>query len=73
MACSKRERTGFCTHSQCPFPEQSGYECIEIIDNFCEIGEGCVVECEHSYTQAESEKAIAAFKAAYPIEEEEAL
>lgn len=41
MACSIREATGTCKHFQCPYPTLSGYNCVELIGSFCEIGEGC--------------------------------
>lgn len=41
MACAKRKQTGDCLHNQCPYPAHSGYECVEIIDHFCEVGTTC--------------------------------
>lgn len=50
MACSKRERTGDCHHSQCPYPGRSGFECVDIRAGCCEIGEECnVTECQFSW------------------------
>ena len=50
MACEFREMTGTCGHSQCPVPEQSGYECIDIVQGFCEVGEDCVKDCPYSWS-----------------------
>lgn len=66
MACSKRERTGWCTHEQCPHPEQSGVECVEWRGGFCELGAGCVAICAGSYSKDREPDALAAFRAAYP-------
>lgn len=31
MACSRRQKTGDCSHHLCEFSDQSGYECVQII------------------------------------------
>ena len=43
MACEKRERTGSCSHYQCPYADDTphGYECVEIFP-----GEGCEASCQ---------------------------
>lgn len=67
MACEKREREGSCNHSQCPFPDKSGYECVEIVGGYCEVGLGCVKECPYSYQGKRKNKfATQAFEAKYP-------
>jgi len=55
MACEKRNKTGICGHGQCPFPDENpeGVQCIDIDHfqghTFCEIGEGCLDKCPHSW------------------------
>jgi len=74
MACETRSRTGTCGHAQCPFPEHSGYNCIEIVDGFCEAGQGCHDKCEHSWAEGDSLSATAAFEAfkrAFPVKGDE--
>ena len=41
-----------------------GYECVELIEGFCEVGHNCLTKCNHSF-QAGTEKekqATAAFE-----------
>jgi len=70
MACIKRQRTGHCSHSQCPFPHETkhGYECIEIIFSYCEAGGDCLEKCDYSWKigTEEEEHADKAFKIMYP-------
>jgi len=63
MACETRKKTGSCSHSQCQYPDQSGYDCVEILTaddcieagidqkfaGTCEAGDNCVKECPYSY------------------------
>lgn len=51
MAYIQKEREGYCSHSQCPFPVKTthGYECIDISGGFCEIGDDCLPEREFSW------------------------
>lgn len=64
MACNRREATGTCLHVQCPYPGESGYECVELIaaddfmpgdlhaeslDGKCEVGQDCIKGCEYSF------------------------
>lgn len=62
-------------HNTCPFPDQSGFECVEFASNgirtFCEVGLNCVAECEHSFAQGSdaADDAINCFKEKYPIDE----
>ena len=51
MACTKRQQTGTCTHHQCPVPywTEHGFECVDIIDGTCEVGEDCIPQCPYSY------------------------
>lgn len=68
MACELRERTGKCRHSQCPFPYESGFNCVEIVGGFCEIGEDCVERCDFSWrgTDARARRnALRAFEVKY--------
>lgn len=57
MACTKRERTGSCGHTQCPHPIQSGLECVEVVGVFCEMGEDCVPECPYSWKKSDHKAA----------------
>lgn len=48
MACETRERTGRCSHTQCPYPSYTShhYECIEVFTDGCEASENrCPDEC----------------------------
>ena len=51
MACEKRQNTGSCSHYICPYLDKTehGYECVDIIDGFCEVGLGCYQKCEYSW------------------------
>lgn len=68
MACIKKEREGHCEHNQCLYPNFSGLECVEIIDDFCENGADCSKECPYSYDRGseKEKKAIETFKLFYP-------
>ena len=70
MACLRRERTGFCSHHQCEYSDETphGAQCIEIFHtpgilgvSFCEVGEDCPVkQCSYSYdSSSEKGKEIA--------------
>jgi len=65
MACEKRQRTGSCMHFQCPFSELTthGYECVEVVDGYCEVGDGCYPGCNFSWDEDDDEKTEAACKA----------
>jgi hypothetical protein len=63
MACDLRERTGMCRHQQCPHPDQSGYNCIEIAEGYCECGDGCVPECDYSWPESDKSKSFKAWEA----------
>jgi hypothetical protein len=56
MACEKRIRSGSCSHFQCPYPEESGINCVEIFGDCCEVGLDCFGDCEYSYTEGETER-----------------
>ena len=58
MACAKRKCGEVCEHYECPFPGETGYECVELVcercghasgnavlDNQCEVA-GCADACE---------------------------
>jgi len=64
MGCDKRERGEPCPHSICPYPDMTdhGYECVDIIEGFCEVGEDCYPECEFSW-QSGTKRADEAFLA----------
>ena len=62
MACERKKRTGSCNHFQCPYPESNGgMECVEVIENYCEIGENCNDQCEYSWKSSEKEKVDKAY------------
>jgi hypothetical protein len=65
LACQTRERTGRCTHAQCPHSTETahGYECIDIVNGFCEVGDGCLPKCQYSWQPTDQERAQAARKA----------
>lgn len=65
MACSKRERTGCCKHYQCPHSDKTdhGYDCVEVVGDFCEVGEGCYQPCELSWAADDTETAAKAKRA----------
>jgi hypothetical protein len=67
MACIRRQVIGSCTHHQCEFPNESGFECIDLIEEDgiapgddrgyelvgkCEVGFNCVKACQFSYGKA---------------------
>lgn len=54
VACARRERTGYCNHSQCPYTNETDYECVEIIEGCCEAGDGCLEKCHYSFESAQS-------------------
>lgn len=56
MACLRRKQTGKCNHHQCKFRRETehGYQCVSLVFDeglgiVCEVGEGCVRECEYAY------------------------
>lgn len=51
MACDRRIAIGTCDHYQCPYKDQTthGYECVDVIEEFCECGDGCIEECPYSF------------------------
>jgi hypothetical protein len=57
MACITKELHGSCNHFQCPHSTETthGYECIDLYSykgySFCEVGEGCLPQCPHSWQQ----------------------
>lgn len=66
MACETRRKTGNCGHTQCPYPEASGYEYVEIAfgpegRGYCEVGLYCVEECAYTYYVYDEEDAGAAW------------
>jgi hypothetical protein len=69
MACEKRRNTGSCVHDQCPYPYNNpyGYECIEIVNGFCEVGLDCYEPCPYSYDESRYSEATQAFACKYPI------
>lgn len=49
MACERRQHSGFCYHNQCPHPEDSGYECVDIKHSLCELAGFCgVTYCKYN-------------------------
>lgn len=55
-----------CLHAQCPYPQESGYDCVEVVAGYCEIGENCVKQCQFSYKKNKTQFAIKAFEEKYP-------
>ena len=49
MACGRRLLDGTCSHHQCGYTEETGYECVRLDGALCEAGENCVPECKHSF------------------------
>lgn len=71
MSCIKREKTGKCSHHQC---EYGVYGCVDVWGGFCEVGEDCVPDCEHSWSSKDKKKckkAFETFKIFFPEMEEE--
>lgn len=62
MACYLKENTGNCNHTQCPFPDISSFECVEVVGGFCEVGLNCVKQCQFSFTQNKERHANNAFQ-----------
>jgi hypothetical protein len=66
MACRTREETGTCNHRQCPLPYLSGYNCVEIVAGYCEVGEDCEGlkgECPYAWKGGDWRKNVRANKA----------
>jgi hypothetical protein len=73
MACTRRERTKSCLHHQCEFAAVSGYDCVDVLwegvgegaRSFCEVGEDCVSDCQHSFKPENSQRARKCFERFY--------
>lgn len=55
MACERKKQQGHCNHFQCQYPEASGYECVDIMGDYCEVGEGCINDCKFSFIEGDTE------------------
>jgi hypothetical protein len=65
MPCIRRKRDGHCSHYQCPYVEATGLDCVDVVGDWCEAGEGCILECDYSWPAddtATTEKADRAFE-----------
>jgi len=65
MACKKRQQTGTCAHHQCEFSYETehGYDCVTVVEGFCEVGADCMLSCPYSYRSPEQiDKAAKAFE-----------
>ena len=76
MACRQREKLGYCSHFQCPYSSETehGYECVELVKSFCEVGEDCIPKCPHSWSSQDvqrSSEATQAFEEETDFYEEE--
>ena len=52
-------------HHNCQFNDQSGWNLVEVVSGFCEVGSGCVKECPHSWRKKDKKteaKADAAYR-----------
>lgn len=58
MACTRREKTGQCSHHQCAFKDSTleGYECVDLVEGYCEVGADCVRECPHSWETSDVDR-----------------
>ena len=65
--CIRKQKVGYCGHPQCPHPDKTehGYECVDIVDNYCEVGEDCVPECPYSFPKEQAVYANDAFRMWY--------
>lgn len=52
--CIARDNGESCSHTECPFPDFSGYECVDIWAGKCESGRGCSPDCQWSFTEQEA-------------------
>jgi hypothetical protein len=53
---------------RCPYPEESGYETVSVVDRYCEVGCGCVERCSFSWPASDEVSTAAAndaFEEAY--------
>ena len=70
MACRSREISGHCGHFQCPYPDESGYQCVEVAytkdRGYCEAGLCCVEKCDFSFFGRQEDDANRAFESLYP-------
>ncbi len=69
MGCIRREREGYCFHHQCPYPDRTGVECVDVRAGFCELGDRCIDDCEYSFDRLLRDKALKAFGTDYYPEE----
>lgn len=72
MACQRRKKLGHCSHHQCEFTDYTdhGYECVEVIKEYCEMGSGCYEKCQYSWKEEDAEtnsKALKAFLNFYDV------
>ena len=65
MACDRKEATGYCDHHQCAFKDITMRECVDVIENFCECGDGCVKECPYSFAPEFQEHVTKLFSRRY--------
>lgn len=63
MSCNHREKNGVCSHYQCPYSKDTGYDCVDVFGDFCEVGDGCLEACSYSWPQDRKKDAVAAFEA----------
>jgi hypothetical protein len=75
MACVHKDIHGSCNHPQCEFSQETphGYQCVDITyfqgHTFCEVGDGCIAQCPHSW-QPGTDKAVVAEAWSKQISEE---
>jgi hypothetical protein len=50
--CEHRKAFGSCRHTQCPYPEQSDYQCVGVYAGYCEVGLECVPDCPWSFSKS---------------------
>lgn len=65
MGCPAKERNGKCNHHQCPHPNETShaYECVDIVNGFCEVGDDCLPKCSFSWPSDDIKRCNAAEKA----------
>lgn len=67
MACDQRRSLGYCPHYQCPYKDETehGYECVEVVDIYCECGDGCLEKCEYSFPPEKMDEVTKIFAEKY--------
>jgi len=69
MACLKRQQMGYCHHHQCQHSHETeqGYECVDVVEGYCEVGSNCIRVCEFSFPDIMDGAVSQVFKEKYGV------